>query len=163
MIQEPVNRGGIVILITFAIAAILSIIPMTETLIAFRPEWVSLVLIYWCMMVPHRIGVFSGWCIGLLMDILYGTLLGQNALTLSILAFLSYKLQNRLRLYPLLQQSLIILLLIALQQMIILWIKGISGDIPKSVNYWLPSLSSTLIWPVIALVLNKVRRVFGIV
>lgn len=115
------------------------------------------------MMIPHRVGVFSGWCIGLLMDILYGSLLGQNALTLSIIAFLSYKLQNRLRLYPLLQQSLIILLLIALQQIIILWIKGLSGDIPKSISYWLPSLSSTLIWPVIALILNKVRRVFGIV
>jgi rod shape-determining protein MreD len=161
--NESVNRGNFVILVTFAIAAILSIVPIPDKFSNIRPEWISLVLIYWCMVIPHRIGVFTAWCVGILMDVLYGTLLGQYALTLSILAFLSYRLQNRLRLSPLLQQAMIILLLVALQQVIILWIKGVSGNIPKSVTYWLPSLTSTLIWPVIAIILDKVRRIFGIV
>ncbi|MFK5894646.1 MAG: rod shape-determining protein MreD [Pseudomonadota bacterium] len=159
----PTNRGGLIVLTTFAIASILAIMPMPEYLLIFRPEWIGLVLIFWCMMLPHRIGVFSGWSIGIFMDVLYGTLLGQYALTLSIIAFLSYKLQTRLRLYPLLQQSLIVMLLIALQQMIVLWIKGISGEVPNNITYWLPSITSTLIWPVVAVILHKVRQVFGIV
>jgi len=114
------------------------------------------------MVLPHRIGVVSGWSVGLFMDVLYGTLLGQYALALSMLAFLTYKLQTRLRLYPLLQQSLIIMLLIALQQMIILWIKGISGDVPKNISYWVPSITSTILWPFIVVILHKVRQLFVI-
>ncbi len=117
----------------------------------------------WCMVVPHRIGVLSGWSMGLFMDVLYGTLLGQYALTMSVLAFLTYKLQMRLRLYPVLQQSMIIMLLIALQQMMVLWIKGISGNVPHNITYWLPSITSSLVWPVIAIFLHKIRQVFGIV
>jgi len=95
------------------------------------------------------------------LDILYGTLLGQYALTMSIIVFLSYKLQTRIRLYPLLQQSMIIMLLIALQQMIVLWIKGISGDVPTSISYyWLPSISSTIVWPFLAVILHKIRQLF---
>lgn len=158
--QEPVNRGGLIIFLTFLAACILAIIPIPERFAFMRPEWVSLVLIFWCMSLPHRIGVLSGWSIGLFMDVLYGTLLGQYALTLSVLAFLSYKLQTRLRLYPILQQSLIIMLLIALQQMMVLWIKGIAGDVPKSISYWIPSITSTLIWPFVVVVLHKIRQLF---
>ncbi len=161
--QEPVSRGGLIILISFAVASVLAIIPLPDNLVLFRPEWVSLVLIYWCMVVPHRIGVLSGWSMGLFMDVLYGTLLGQYALTMSVLAFLTYKLQMRLRLYPVLQQSMIIMLLIALQQMMVLWIKGISGNVPHNITYWLPSITSSLVWPVIAIFLHKIRQVFGIV
>jgi rod shape-determining protein MreD len=160
--QEPVHRGGLIIFLTYVVACILAIIPMPEKLTIWRPEWVSLVVIFWSMVLPHRIGVVSGWSIGLFMDVLYGTLLGQYALAMSMLAFLTYKLQTRLRLYPLLQQSLIIMLLIALQQMIVLWIKGISGDVPKNISYWLPSITSTIIWPFLVVVLHKVRQLFVI-
>ena len=161
--EQPVNRGGLVILLTFAVAYVLALLPLYDSLRPFRPEWVSLVLIYWCMTIPHRIGVVSGWLAGIFLDVIYGALIGQYALALAVVAFLSYKLQNRLHIYPILQQSLIILLLIALSQMIILWIKGVTGSAPHDVSYWLPSLSSTLMWPVIYAVLSHVRRAFGIV
>lgn len=161
--EQPVNRGGIAILMTFAVAYILALMPLYENLRMFRPEWVSLVLIYWCMTIPHRVGVFSGWLAGIILDVIYGALIGQYALALAIIAFLSYKLQNRLHLYPILQQSLIIMLLIALSQIIILWVKGVTGHAPGTVSYWLPSISSTLMWPVVYALLSHVRRTFGIV
>lgn len=161
--EQPINRGGLVIILTFAIAYVLALMPMYEGVRSMRPEWVSLVLIYWCMAIPHRVGVFSGWLAGIILDVVYGALIGQYALALAIIAFLSYKLQNRLQMYPILQQSLIILLLIALSQMIILWIKGVTGSAPHTISYWLPSLSSTLMWPIVYATLSHVRRVFGIV
>jgi len=161
--EQPVNRGGLIILLSFAVAYVLALLPLYDNLRPFRPEWVSLVLIYWCMTIPHRVGVFSGWMAGIFLDVIYGALIGQYALALAIIAFLSYRLQNRLHLYPILQQSLIILLLVALSQMIILWIKGVTGSAPHDVSYWFPSLSSTLMWPLIYVVLSRVRRAFGIV
>ncbi len=155
-----IQPGTLVIFFSFVFSLVLSILPLPEPWLFWKPEWATLVLIYWSMMLPHRVAVVSGWLLGLALDILYGTLLGQYALALAIVAFLSYRLQTRLRLYPLLQQSMIVMLLVALQQMLILWIKGISGDTAITYSYWLPSVTSTLIWPFVAVVLYKIQRFF---
>lgn len=156
------QRGGLVIFFTFVLGLIISVLPLPPAWQLWKPEWATLVLIYWCMMLPHRVGVFSGWLLGLFEDILLGAILGQYALALSMVAYFSYRLQTRLRLYPVLQQSLLIMLLIALQQMLILWVRGITGESHISYSYWLPTLSSTLIWPFVAFFLSKIRQLFYI-
>ena len=160
--SKPAYHGGIVILASFGIAFILTMLPIPDSWHIYRPEWVTLVLIYWCLALPHRVGVFTGWAIGLLLDVTYGNVLGQYALTFSIVAYLSYQLHVRIRLYPILQQSLIILLLVALAQMIVLWIKGITGQTPESWNYWIPSITSMLIWPWLFYLLRLIRRLYGV-
>ena len=162
MKSKPTSHGGIIILTSFAVAFILTMIPISDDLQIYRPEWVTLILIYWCLALPHRAGVFTGWTVGLLLDIHLGSLLGQHAMTLSIVAYLSYKLHARIRLYPLLQQSLIILLLVALSQMLLLWIRGITGNAPGNWSYWLPSLTSMLIWPWVFYLMRAIRRMYGV-
>lgn len=160
--SKPAYHGGIVIFSSFALAFILIMVPLPEEWRIYRPEWVTLVLIYWCLALPHRIGVFTGWAVGMLLDVAYGSLLGQYALSFSIVAYFSYLLHVRIRLYPILQQSLIILLLVALSQMIVLWIKGITGQTPESWNYWLPSITSMLVWPWLFFLLRAIRRIYGV-
>lgn len=162
MNNKAVSHGGIIILSSFAVAFILSMIPMPDNLEHYRPEWVTLILIYWCLALPHRTGIFTGWVAGFLLDIHLGSLLGQHALVLSIVAYLSYKLHVRIRLYPLIQQSLIVLLLVALSQMLILWISGITANAPGDWSYWLPSLTSMLIWPWVFFLMRFIRRVYGV-
>lgn len=162
MNSQPAYHGGIVILASFAVAFILTMIPMPEKVQMYRPEWVTLILIYWCLALPHRAGVFTGWMVGFLLDIHYGSLLGQHAITLAIVAYLSYKLHIRIRLYPLLQQSLIILLLVTLSQMLHLWIMGITGEAPSGWSYWIPSITSMLIWPWIFYLMRAIRRLYGV-
>ncbi len=162
MKSKPAYHGGIIILTSFAVAFILTMLPISDDLQKYRPEWVTLILIYWCLALPHRAGVFTGWTVGLLLDIHFGSLLGQHAMTLSIVAYLSYKLHARIRLYPLLQQSLIILLLVALSQMLLLWIMGITGNAPGNWSYWLPSLTSMLIWPWVFYLMRAIRRMYGV-
>lgn len=160
--NQPVSHGGIIILLSFAAAFILLLVPLPDELRIYRPEWVTLVLIYWCLALPHRVGVFTGWSVGLLMDVSYGSLLGQYALSLSIVAFVSYKLHVRIRLYPLLQQSLIVLLLVALSQLLALWIKGITGQAAGGWSYWYSSLVSMLVWPWLFYLLRMIRRAYGV-
>ena len=52
----------------------------------YRPEWVPMVLIYWVMALPYRIGIGSAWIVGLVLDILEGSILGLNAMALVIIA-----------------------------------------------------------------------------
>jgi rod shape-determining protein MreD len=74
------HHGGFIILLSFAVAMLLTIIPIPDALRVLRPDWVALTLIFWCLALPYRIGVVSGFFAGLFLDVLTGTLLGQHAL-----------------------------------------------------------------------------------
>ncbi len=156
------HHGGWVIVGTFILALMLTMLPLPEWAELFRPEWVAMVLIYWCMALPERIGVGIGWTLGLLLDVVKGTLLGQNALALALVAYLTLRLHQRVRVFPLWQQALFVLILVALDQMLVLWVKGVIGQPPGSWLYWLPSFTSTLLWPWVFLILRDLRRQFQV-
>jgi rod shape-determining protein MreD len=128
-----------------------------------RPDWVLLVLIYWAMALPHRVGVGIGWIMGLINDVLTGMLLGQHALAYCLVIFLTLKLHQRLRLYPLWQQAQSILILLTLGQLILLWINGMIGRPLHSWLYWAPSVLGALLWPVLFVFLRGLRRAFRVV
>lgn len=156
------HQNGWVIAVSFIMALLLTIVPMPGWTVTLRPEWVVLVLIYWCMALPQRVGVGIAWVVGLVLDVLQGTLLGQHALSLSVVAFLTLKLHQRVRFFPMWQQALIVLLLIALHQLLILWVEGINGQPSQSWSYWLPSLSSMVLWPALFVVLRGARRYYHV-
>jgi rod shape-determining protein MreD len=89
-----------------------------------------------------------------------GALFGQHALALTIVAWTTVKLHQRIRLFPIWQQALSVFLLIAFNQMLVLWIKGIAGEPPRTWTYWLPSLTSMLLWPWFLGLMRMVRRYF---
>jgi len=156
------SQGGFWIFLTFIASLILTLIPIPEWAEAVRPEWVAMTLIYWCIALPHRVGIAIAWFVGLLLDVSTGALLGQNALALSVVAFLALKLHQRLRLFPIWQQSMSILLLVTLHQMIVLWVKGVIGHSTPGWAYWLPSVSSMMLWPMTFSILRFIRRYYRI-
>lgn len=156
------RHGGGIILLTLLATFLLTAMPLPDTVRPLRPDWVLLVLIYWAMALPHRVGVGFAWVCGLLIDVLTGLLLGQHALAYSIVVYLTLKLHQRLRLYPLWQQALSILVLLGLGQLLLLWINGMIGRPVHSWLYWLPSLVGALLWPFIFLFLRGLRRGFRV-
>lgn len=155
-------QGGIIIFITFVVALVLTMIPLPDWGEALRPEWVAMVTIYWCIALPHRVGVFIAWMVGLLLDVASGALLGQNAIAMALIAYLAIKLHLRIRLFPLWQQAMSILVLIALYQMLTLWIKGMIGATTQGWTYWLHSVSSMFFWPFVFLILRYLRRYYKV-
>ena len=160
MIALP--RGFWVIWGTFFLAMVCMLIPLPEWAKIYQPQWATLVLIYWCLALPERVGVGTAWGLGLMLDALTGTLLGQHALGLSIVAFLTLKMYQRLRVFPMWQQALSIMVLVAMQQMVSLWVLGIIGTPPSTWAYWISSITSLLLWPWIYLFLRNTRRAFQI-
>lgn len=155
-------QGSWIIIATFVAALILTIVPLPDWLAQLRPEWAALVLIYWCMALPQRIGVGAGWVAGLFVDVLRAELLGQYALAFALIAYVTLHLHRRVRVFPLWQQAVSILVLIILEQMLVLWVKGIMGQSPQSWTYWLPSLTSMVAWPLVYIVLRGIRRYYRI-
>lgn len=151
-----------IILLSFIVAFALTVVPLPDWLVPMRPEWVALVLIYWCMALPDRVGVGVGWVTGLLLDVLRGALLGQHALSLAITAYITLQLYQRLRVFPMWQQAFSVLVLIMLHLTLQLWIRGISGQAADAWAWLLPALSSMLLWPIIFLLLRDLRRRSGV-
>ena len=156
------HHGGGVIVLSFILALALHMLALPEWAEPLRPDWLVLVLVYWCIAIPERVGVIIGWLAGLLLDVTNGALLGQNALTLAIVAYLALRLHQRIRVFPLWQQSVSVMLLVALHLMLTLWIKGIIGQSIETWVYWLSALSSLLAWPLVYLTLRHLRREYRV-
>lgn len=156
------NSGGTIIIGSFVAAYALTVMPVPDWARAARPEWVALVLIYWCMAVPHRVGVGVAWLAGLFQDALQVGLLGQQALVYAAVAFVVLKLHQRIRVYPLGQQALILLVLLALANLLQVWINGLTGRPTPELSYWLSPLVGTLLWPWIFILMRGIRRHYGV-
>jgi rod shape-determining protein MreD len=154
------HHGGGVIAFTFLVALLLTIMPLPEWLRVLRPDWVGLVLIYWCMAMPERVGVVSGWLSGLVVDLLTGAVLGQHALALAVVAWLTIRLHQRMRLYPIMQQAGTVLVLLVLHQLLALWISRFTGRPGVDWHYWAPSFIGMLAWPLVYNSLRSIRRGF---
>lgn len=156
------HSGGGVIFFSFVIAFILTIMPLPDWLEYVRPEWLALCLMYWCIALPQRIGVGTAWVAGIFLDVLRGALLGQQALALAVVAYLALLLHQRIRVTPLWQQSLSVLVLITIYQLLVFWVSGVIGKSTGSWASWLPAVSSMIVWPVVFVTLRGLRRGFGV-
>lgn len=154
------SKGTLVIIISFAIAMFMNILPLPQMINFFKPDWVALVLIYWVMAMPNRIGVLIGWCIGLLVDVLYGNLFGIHAMTYAIIAYLIQMTFHRLRLFPRWKQSINIAVVIGVQMLIGLILRSFVQRLSVDYTYWLPLLGSMIFWPWVFVLLRDARRKF---
>jgi len=140
-------NNGWVIWLSFALALLLSVAPMLSFMEIGRPLWLAMFLTYWTLVLPHRVGMTTAWLLGLAEDVLYGSLLGQNALILTLITFLVLTLHQRLRMFPLWQQSLVLLVVFGLAQLVQLWLNALTGNRPPTLAFVLPALVSALLWP----------------
>ncbi|MDH5601305.1 MAG: rod shape-determining protein MreD [Gammaproteobacteria bacterium] len=155
-------QGGNIILFSFIAGFILSMLPLPQVLQGIRPEFVVIVLIYWCIALPNRIGVGVGWIAGLFFDVSTDSLLGQHALTFALIAFLAIKLHQQIRVFPIWQQALTIFILMMFQGTITLWITGMLDNAPTLWTITLPAISTAIFWPVGYLIMRQLRRFYQI-
>lgn len=127
-------------------------------MLAWRPDWLALTLIYWCMATPQRVGVGAGWFSGLLLDAIQFDLLGKNALAMAVVAYLVSQFHLRVRMFPVLQQSLVVLVVICIDIVLVAWIHSIVYQVSIEFGYWKQALMSMLCWPFVYLVLRYLRR-----
>ena len=130
------------------LTTMMTIMPLPEFFHGIRIEWVSLAIIFFSMMNVSLMGVIAAWTIGLLLDLLQGGLLGENALILSIISYLSYRFRFQVRVYPDWQLMIVTLFFLSFGNLISLWIKGFSGRMLFVTEEWLSIFIAALIWPV---------------
>ncbi|MDO6461102.1 rod shape-determining protein MreD [Granulosicoccaceae sp. 1_MG-2023] len=148
-----------VIPLTLILAMMLAIIPLPVWLTPLRPDWVGMVVIFWSMMLPRTVSVGTAWVSGLLLDVLLGSPLGQNALTFVIIVYITSHMHRQLLSTTLLQQALFVSLLLMIRHFLIFWINGMSGHLPESLwPHFLPALFPLVLWPWLFIILRDFGR-----
>lgn len=139
--------GRVIILTVLALAA--TVVPLPELLEPFRPNFVALTVLWFCLLSPRLLGLSYAWVAGLALDGFAGVLLGQHALTLTVIAYVACKLRLQIRAFPPLQQSAVILALLWLNEFLLFWIDGIAGHAITDWRRWITVPVSAALWPLL--------------
>lgn len=151
-------RGLAVIWLSLLLALCLQVMPLPDAWLIWRPEWLGLMLIYWCVSAPQRVGVFYGFVLGLLLDLIEGAPLGQNALVFSLLAYLSLLVYPRMRAYALIQQAVLVFVLLGIAQLVEQWLRTLLGPFSINLAFLLSALIGAVLWPWLFTMLQTLRR-----
>ena len=145
--------GRVVGLTVLALAA--SIVPLPDAIELFRPDFVALTVLWFCLLSPRLLGLTYAWCAGLALDGFKGVLLGQHALTLTVIAYLASKLRLQVRAFPPLQQSAVILALLWLHEFLLFWLDGVAGHAVTDWRRWLSVPVGAACWPLITALYSR--------
>ena len=150
-------RNGWVLPVSLLAALLLGLVPLPDTLQPFRPYWLALVLAYWLLEAPERVGPGVAFLTGLVADVAFGSLIGEQALRLVVLAFILDRFRARLRFFPLSQQALTIAVLLLNDRVINAVVHVVVGVPQLPWTYWLSPLAGMLLWAPLHLLLDTLR------
>ena len=151
------RESSSLIFLTIVAALLLSLLPMPGLLEPLKPYWVALVMIYWTLETRAMLSLGLAFVVGLVLDILSGSLMGMHALSLVVIVFLVQRFRSRLRFFPPWQQAVSVLGLLVNDRIILIWITALLGEPMPTWQYWLPPLIGLAIWPWLFLLLDSLR------
>lgn len=150
--MQPTNRSSRILLpvrlwfIYFSLLVALGLEYIPSGRFPGVPDWVALVLAFWCIREPLRIGVGAGFVFGLLLDIGLGAAMGQHALAYVVLAGLANGVARRVLWFSPLQQALHVLPILLVAQVLMVLVRLVAGAEFPGWAYFLSSFTGLLLW-----------------
>jgi len=144
------------------IALVLTVVQLPAWLFYFWPEWIALVVIYWALIAPKRVGPFVGFIIGTLLEVLFVRKFGVLGLGLATLAFVVNSASQQLRVQSIWQQMISIGVFIAIFKLLTGWLAGLVAGFTITTEYWYSMIGSVVIWPFAYILLEELRRILRI-
>lgn len=122
------------------------------------PDFVALVLVFWGIHQPRKVGIGIAFCMGLLMDVHDATLLGENALAYTLLSYLAIMIHRRVLWFPIATQAMHVFPLLLLTQAIQVAVRFfVTGRFPGAFVF-VESVIAVILWPVITWLLLAPQR-----
>ena len=146
------------VLLTLFLGLGANILPLSGVALVLRPDFLALVLLFWCIREPRLIGVGIAWCVGLLMDVADGTVFGQHALAYAVLAYAAEYFRRRVLRFPLWQQAAQVAVLLLFCAGLVALVRVVGGAPPPRWTYAVGSLTGALLWPVLTVLLQWPQR-----
>jgi rod shape-determining protein MreD len=146
------------IVLTLLVALLANTVPMSGMALTLKPDFLALVLLYWCIQEPRLIGVGVAWCLGLMMDVVDATVFGQHALAYAVLAYGAGYFRRRVLRFSLWQQAAQVAVLLLLSSGLVLLVRIAGGSPPPRWTYAVGSLTGALLWPLVTALLQWPQR-----
>lgn len=148
----PVKPGFIVFTLIAALLA--NLLPWSGWMLWLVPDFVALIVLYWCIEAPRKIGFLAAWFLGLLMDIADGSLFGQHALAYSMLAYAGIALHRRVQRFSMAPQILHVIPLLLATDLVVLLVQALAGADFPGYAYFLGSFTGAALWPALSYLLK---------
>jgi rod shape-determining protein MreD len=153
-ILQPVKVGFMVV--SLVAAAAFNLLPWQD--VRGVPDLVALVLVFWCVHQPRKIGIGIAWALGLLMDAANGVLIGQHALAFAAMAYAAQGLHRRILRFSLLSQALHVLVVLLAGQVLMVAVRMAAGGTFPGWSFFLGAVISAALWPLASYVLLAPQR-----
>lgn len=147
--------------ISFFVGLVLSVYPLPQSYAWYRPEIVGLLVVYWVLSLPQRLGMLFAWSVGLLLDVVEGGVWGANALGLTFVAYICQVSYRRLRSYSLTQQTFWVFVFIGVHQVFTNWVQSLSGYSVPTRYMFVATLLTAVLWPMLVVCLRRLHPVTG--
>ena len=133
------------------------VLPLPAGFDLARPYLLAMLLCYWLLEAPDNVGLGTAFLLGLCADLVSGSLFGEQAMRLVVLAFLVQRFRARLRFFPLWQQALAVFALLLNDRLIAVGVHLVAGDGLPPWATWLSPLLGFALWPWLFLLLDELR------
>jgi len=155
------SRGGWIVFVSLIVAMILGVLHLPADwpswLGSLRPNWLLLVLFFWVIDLPHRVGLVGIWVLGLFVDVLYADPIGLNGFILACVTYVGWRGFERLRMYSVLQQAGVLFLIVFSAEILRVVVLGISSSRQWDWGLLWTPLFSMLLWPLAFVLLMRIR------
>ena len=141
---------------SFAVALFLAFLPWPDLRVV--PDFVALVLAFWCVRQPRLVGLGIAWALGLVVDAGNGVLLGQHALAYSLLAFLSIWWSRRILWFGPLLQAVHVAVMLVIAQTLVVLVRLAAGDSFPGWALYVGPLAAAVLWPMVTWLLLLPQR-----
>jgi rod shape-determining protein MreD len=153
-IPRPVSLGFMAL--TAAVALLFNLLPWRDVI--GLPDLLALVIAFWCVHEPRKMGIGLAWALGLLMDAGNGALMGQHAFAYATLAFGAIALHRRILWFPPWQQAAHVLILMLASQLLMLLVRMAAGGPYPGLGYFIGPVIAAALWPAATFLLLMPQR-----
>ncbi|MDO5055018.1 rod shape-determining protein MreD [Pasteurella oralis] len=148
----------LILICTFIVALVMEIAPWPADFQNFKPAWLVLVLLYWALSVPNKVSIGTAFVLGVVWDLVLGSILGVHALVLSVFIYLVALNHLILRNLSLWMQSLLVVCFVFAIRISIFLIELFLHSAAFNWQEIYGALASGLLWPWVFLLLRRIRR-----
>lgn len=162
MLNDRAGSSGFgVVVVSLLLAAVLDMMPWPEWAGWFRPQWMTVVFLYWALALPDRLGVFAAFGVGLFQDALLNTLFGQHALALVVTTHLLLLTHKKISRLDVLLQGVMLFFLVGIYLWVSYLVQRATGHVTLPAYAMLAmALTSAAVWPLVAYAMQMLRRRF---
>jgi rod shape-determining protein MreD len=156
--MSRLREGSLLFWLSLVAGVVLTVLALPEAWRPFRPFWLGLLVIWWSLEAPDRMGLGVAFLLGLTQDILIGTLLGEHSFRLVAIAFILLRFRARLRFFPMWQQALAVLAILINDRIVTWALRSFAGATAIDWQFWIAPIVGAMLWPWLFLLLDDLRR-----